>query len=367
VSVIACNTANAAIPQTIPYQGRLTDAAGNPVADGLHTIKFSIVTGPTTFDFVLWSSGDQSVMTQDGLFSYVLGSNVPFPSDLFSNPSFEDSLRYLSVKVGTEQILPITRLESTPFSHVAGAVPDNSISSNNIVDFTIINNDIADDAVETIVVQDNSLQAVDIFDEAGIASSNSGASVTLGGGGTDIATVTITTPAPGYIFLTAKAYVLLKGTKLANYANLKITETSGDGNLTSQSVRVGNDAFPSTGQFRWPLAVQRVFFKNAGTHTFYLTGVHGTTNGTAITIFPVLTAIYISTSYGSVQTVSQNPGDNPDAKATTITDESGAAIGNGWDVDLRYYELRAREANIKALNAAKMLRKAQSLKLSKRQ
>jgi len=356
---------NAASPKTINYQGRLTDPSGAPVPDTFLFVDYRIYDAPTG-GTVLWDSGLESIITKDGLFSAILGTSTifPLPATVFS-----DTGRYLGITVGGDaEISPRTKLVATPFSRTTETVPLNSITSPMIAPFTIVNNDIADNAVESFVVQDNSLKAIDLFDEPGIASNNSSGSVGLTSSTmADIVTVTITTPAPGYIFLQSKAYIVLTGTKLANYVEMRISETAGGSGLTSHTVRVGNDAYLSTASHRWPVAVHRVYFKNAGTHTFRLKGGRGPANGTATVIFPTLTAIYIPTSYGTVQTVTSNPGDNPDAKAVIVNGESGAEPSEAWDVDLRYYEMRAKEASIKALEAEKQLRRARSQQLSKHQ
>ncbi|RMD85782.1 MAG: hypothetical protein D6813_15790, partial [Calditrichaeota bacterium] len=72
--------AQAQIPQTMSYQGVLTDADGNPVADGSVSLTFKlydVATGGTA----LWEE-TQQVTTANGLFNVILGStnplNLPF-------------------------------------------------------------------------------------------------------------------------------------------------------------------------------------------------------------------------------------------------------------------------------------------------
>ncbi len=365
IITLSSSQANAASPKTINYQGRLTDPSGAPVPDTFLFVTYRIYDSPTGGS-ILWDSGLESIITKDGLFSATFGTNVTFP---LPASVFSDTGRYLGITVGGDaEISPRVKLGSTPYTRTTETVALNSITSPMIAPFTIVNNDIADNAVESFVVQDNSIKAIDLFDEPGIASNNSSGSVGLTSTSmVDIATVTITTPAPGYIYLQAKAYVVLTGTKLTNYVDMRISETAGGSGLTSHSVRIGNEAYFSTASHRWPAAVHRVYFKSAGAHTFRLKAGRGPANGTATVIFPTLTAIYIPTSYGTVQTVTSNPGDNPDAKAVIVNDESGIVPGEAWDVDLRYYEMRAREASIKALEAEKQLRRARSQQLSKHQ
>jgi len=102
------------VPNVASYQGRLTDNAGDPVADGAYLVKFSIydaAAGGTE----LWTSNFQNVTTEDGLFTYDLGSNVPLPDDLFT-----DAERWLGITVGVDpEITPRTRLTSQAYAHHA--------------------------------------------------------------------------------------------------------------------------------------------------------------------------------------------------------------------------------------------------------
>jgi hypothetical protein len=68
---------------------------------------------------VKWTSGIQSVTTSDGLFNYVLGSNVSFPAGLFVN----DSIRYLGITVDPDpEIAPRTRLTTSAYSFTVETV-----------------------------------------------------------------------------------------------------------------------------------------------------------------------------------------------------------------------------------------------------
>ena len=105
---------HAAVPQQINYQGRLLDTGGNPVADGAQLVKFIIYDQPAG-GTELWNSGFQNVMTENGLFNYSLGSNVPLPDNLFSDTSC-----YLGITIGVDpELSPRTRLESTPYAYHA--------------------------------------------------------------------------------------------------------------------------------------------------------------------------------------------------------------------------------------------------------
>ncbi len=103
--------AYAEIPQTINYQGYLTDSEGNPV-DGDVKMTFSIydvATGGTA----LWTE-TKDVTVNYGVYSVVLGTEDPSSNPL--NLPF-DVPYYLGVKVGTdEEMTPRQPLTSVPYA-----------------------------------------------------------------------------------------------------------------------------------------------------------------------------------------------------------------------------------------------------------
>ena len=110
--LILSTVAGADVPREISYQGRLADSDGNPVSDDTYFINFKIY-GSESGDDSLWWSGFQPVSTSEGLFTYILGSTVLFPEDLFSSSAD----RYLGIKVGADpEISPRTKMLSSAYS-----------------------------------------------------------------------------------------------------------------------------------------------------------------------------------------------------------------------------------------------------------
>jgi hypothetical protein len=106
----------AAVPTTISYQGRLTDAGGNPL-NGNYAITFNIY-ADSIGGTELWSEDQPSVNVNNGLFSINLGSTNPLTSDYFSG-----SVRYLAAKVGLDpEMSPRTRITSSPYSDKVGTL-----------------------------------------------------------------------------------------------------------------------------------------------------------------------------------------------------------------------------------------------------
>ena len=94
-------------PQLLNYQGRLTDASGNP-RNGSFPMSFAILGGTSS-----WSEA-QTVNVANGFFSVLLGSVTPFPADLFTSGQTDafGPLRYRRVSVNGETLSPDIRIVS---------------------------------------------------------------------------------------------------------------------------------------------------------------------------------------------------------------------------------------------------------------
>jgi len=121
VFVFNISGTDAAVTKYINYQGKLTDAAGDAVADGAYTIRFRVynhvsddplaVCNPGV-NSCLWESS-VSVTTVSGLFSVNLGADDVFSDTNFSNYNGADY--YLGVQVTGDS-------EMTPRKRVTGAL-----------------------------------------------------------------------------------------------------------------------------------------------------------------------------------------------------------------------------------------------------
>ncbi len=168
----------AAVPTMISYQGRLTDAAGDPVADGNYQITFSIysvLSGGTA----MWTSGAQTVAVAEGLFNYNLGSSTPLPDSIFA----KYTQVYLGIKVGSDaEITPRTQLVSVGYAFqslrgdsakYAITVADNAITSAKIADGAIQFGDIGQNgATANQIMKWNGSAWVAATDEIGAAGEN---------------------------------------------------------------------------------------------------------------------------------------------------------------------------------------------------
>jgi len=123
---------NATSISTIPYQGRLADASGNPVT-GKQNMEFRIYDVPAD-GTPLWEefwTGANSVDVSDGLFSVMLGSiNTGLTAVVQGNNSL-----YLGITVGTDsEMTPRVQLGSVPFSIWSLTMADESVTTEKIAD-----------------------------------------------------------------------------------------------------------------------------------------------------------------------------------------------------------------------------------------
>jgi len=109
-------SAQAAVPQMINYQGRLTNDSGDPL-DTTVTMVFSIYDAPS-LGGLIWQETQASVTVAGGLFNVLLGSVQPLHDSVFRFPD-----RYLGIKVGDDpELSPRTRLASVAYSQHTATV-----------------------------------------------------------------------------------------------------------------------------------------------------------------------------------------------------------------------------------------------------
>ncbi|MEZ5357332.1 MAG: hypothetical protein R3F48_00785 [Candidatus Zixiibacteriota bacterium] len=105
---------SAEIAPLLQYQGRLTDANGAPLADGTYSVTFGIYASSGA-PSPIWTSGAQEVAVAGGLFTYILGSNVSLPSNIFDNQT-----RYLGITIGNDvELTPRTQFTASPYAYRA--------------------------------------------------------------------------------------------------------------------------------------------------------------------------------------------------------------------------------------------------------
>jgi len=119
LSIFLPSSSIADVPQTISYQGVLTDDAGAVVPDGDYNITFSLYT-VASGGTALWQE-TQSVKVLKGIFNVELGILNPISLDF-------DNTYYLGISVdGGTELTPRVKLNSVPYSLNADKVKADNI------------------------------------------------------------------------------------------------------------------------------------------------------------------------------------------------------------------------------------------------
>lgn len=117
IGSIAVTSFSAGVPNTLNYQGTLTDSTGNPVTAAAKPVTFKLYTsamGGTPF----WTES-QSVPVTNGQFSAVLGNTVSLPTDKFTGTT------YIGVAVDSgPEMSPRQKMTSVAYAlKAADAIP----------------------------------------------------------------------------------------------------------------------------------------------------------------------------------------------------------------------------------------------------
>lgn len=215
----------------------------------------------------------------------------------------------------------------------------------------------------SVNLPNDAVSALEILDEPGVASSSSFSSLALTGTMADLTTVTITIPAPGYIWLTGKIMELdLLSPGATNYVWAQIDESAGGSFIVPHASLYGGVPLAGTGPQFSSMHCQRMYFMgSAGSYTFRLEAM--VVAGSASAFDPTLTAMYFPTSYGFVATLvsSAEAGEFESAQLVSATGPapaSGAVATEMYSVDFRELELKVAKTEADAQKARAALAEA---------
>ncbi len=157
-------TSNATPPQTITFQGRVTDSTGAALVDGAYIIRLAIYDAQVGGN-ILWDAGEQAVLIKGGLFTYVIGSSVSLPVSLFSEPD-----RFLGITVGSDnELAPRIRFQSSPYALEASHADSSKVAALAHSSLTAIQSDTSDfSQLAALALASNSST---VADSAGLADS----------------------------------------------------------------------------------------------------------------------------------------------------------------------------------------------------
>jgi len=128
------------IPQTISYQGVLTDPNGAPVVNGNYSLTFRIYTQATGGNS-LWTEM-QSAAVSSGVFNVILGSvnalNLPF-----------DQTYWLGIAISNGvELAPRTQLTASAYSLNARSIADGAVTASKIADGAVAGSKIASQTID---------------------------------------------------------------------------------------------------------------------------------------------------------------------------------------------------------------------------
>ena len=125
--LFACVLAHAQVPQTLSYQGLLTDATGNPL-NGTQNVKFNFYT-VATGGTVAFSRGPLEVAAFQGLFTVILGNGQG--ENNAGLPNLGSTQYYIGIRVGasTTDLSPRVQLTAVPYAFTASNLDPNATVS----------------------------------------------------------------------------------------------------------------------------------------------------------------------------------------------------------------------------------------------
>jgi len=204
----------------------------------------------------------------------------------------------------------IQSLHLAPNSVGNSELATNSVGSLEIAPGAVGTSDLAVSSIGSSEIIDNSILGADIIDEPGLAQNRNADTFDLDNlMMIDLAIVTLTTPASGFIFLTGRVNFRMYGATSNNLAYLQIDQAINGTEIPGSYSVCGFAGYPATGDYFFTGTCQRTFFMSAGTHTFRLEArqIASSLQSFIAASSPILTAMYFQRSYGGVVISSEQP------------------------------------------------------------
>lgn len=293
-------TVGAAVPETMSYQGVLTDSTGAAVADGGYNVVFNIYDADIGGG-VKWSSGVVAISTTGGLFTYELGSGTPLSSDIFA----DNTNLWLGIRVGADpEISPRTKLSSHGWSF-------HSASTDSLI---------AGPGVKQKIVD------------------NSGFVAMVNGFTVLIDEDTLFAPDSGYVLIQATANVqcLYLPTAEAGF-NLELRDSTLTHLTDQEFFWILTPGLPAGSGYAISMHIHRIFKVRPGRNIFFLAGQDFFDPGhTFLVVNRVITMTYFQYNYGDIQLLPAPAvtGDKPRAipissdELQGLRDRSGFSLGS---------------------------------------
>ena len=210
---------------------------------------------------------------------------------------------------------------------IAGHISLDAVGSNQIAENAVGLSEMNNNAVGSPQIIDNSIFGIDIVDEPGLAQGRTATIIPLSKSTmTELTTVSMLTPTSGFVFVQGRVTISLDSTTGSNFGYMQIIVNSTGDTVSGMYSKVGASNYPSSGQYSFNCTAQRTFFLTGGPQTFRLEAkfISPSGNAEAKAIYPVLTAIFFPTSYGTVTPVAADPNDKPQTNSSTNEKPQGA-------------------------------------------
>ena len=349
--------APAAVPQTIAFQGFLTDDAAQPL-QGTVSLDVAIYAAASG-GAALWSETHAAVPVSQGVFAVVLGSVTPFGAVVART-----SPRFLGIRVNSASELPRTELRAAPFALRAQAadsvtagidlkrgsvsvlktevnvfgetnlfwrseanervvqlgpgpfgdgeliLESGSGSVNIYSDFngapvlglygsTFAEIDLTATGDATVSLPVGSLNAAELANEPGLAAANNTGVVALTATVASVLSRTITPPGGGYVLALGQCVARINHTNGTGTSGAVGLSDDGVAFGTAQDVNLQISANAGSGSYSLPAHLNGVFPATAGVPlTIHLVGSEA--SGVIDIEDTSLTLLYVPTAYGSV-------------------------------------------------------------------
>ncbi len=255
--------AHATGPNDLNFQGRVTDALGQPIT-GTVTIRVSIY-NVATGGSSLWSSGSVNVQATDGLFALRLGES---PQPALPINLFDQSDLWIGVAVEPDpEMTPRTKLSSTAWSHRV-----RSVEADQIVDEPGVAQTVGFVAGQPGFIIAGSTTAAQIIDSVDLA-----------------------TPGLGFVIVTASFTAINNGEDQIQFGLSQSNTLAAD----QQKTLKGQISVSTV----VPVSVTRVFqVTTRGQVRYYLIAqrVNGLSQSAGVRDL-TMTALFVPTAYGAVE------------------------------------------------------------------
>ena len=351
-------TAFAQAPNTIVYQGRLTDDIGDPL------------TTATSVTFSIYDNSNDVIPVDTFIRTLSFTGNGVFTTELgpFTTAVLDGSQMWLGIKVdGDDEMDDRQLITSVPYAYssaYAATVPDNaittskiasggvnnsdlatnSVSSDKIVNYTITGSDVASSTLTGGNIENSSVYAADLIQEPGLARCYTyNKLIDVDSDIVFVDSISISIPLAGYLLVQANAYASISGTSIGYIrANIDTLKRSSFG--VNEQVVVGSygETVASSITRYFSLTVTKCFYINGGrTVKLYFVADRNNSGGTAYLYYNKMYAVYIPTAYGTVEASSSSPGipagDIPAVQ--DISTSGGENPPSPYKIDLRQYEV----------------------------